>query len=71
MKEEQQLTEADEVILDMVMQHSDVTEKKTVWEIYHCHLSANERACAYLAQRGIFKEKRRGVRYTLPKKIKF
>lgn len=66
-----ELTEAEQVILDMVMQHCDVKEKKTVWEIYHLHLSANERACSLLHESGIFKEKRSGTIYTMSKKIIF
>ena len=71
MEKEVGLSEAEQVILGMVMQHCDVTEKKTVWEIYHGHLSANEQACAYLYYAGILKDKKRGVTYTLSKKIVF
>jgi hypothetical protein len=59
-------TAAEELLLDMIWQNCDVTKKKTVYEIYHNHLSTNEDACAYFARRGIFKEKKRGVTYTYP-----
>lgn len=64
-------TEAEQVIIDLVMQDCDVKEKKTVWEIYHRHISSYERATAYLFYRGFLKEKKRGVVYTMSKKIKF
>ena len=65
------MTEADKIILDMVMQHCHVTEGKTVWYIDNSCLSSDEQATMYLERIGILKNKRRGRVFSLSKKVEF
>ena len=65
------MNEADQIILDLVMQHCHIEEGKTIWIIDNNCLSANESATSYLERKGILRNKRRSRIYSLSKKIKF